>query len=71
MKEKKANEQLLNETNISKNYALKQWEEEFNKIKDIYCANDINSMNISEEIEDLFYILYKNENIKNIYLKEI
>ena len=71
LKEKKANEQLLNETNISKNYALKQWEEEFNKIKDIYCANDINSMNISDEIEDLFYILYKNENIKDIYLKEI
>jgi GTP-binding protein EngB required for normal cell division len=71
LKEKKANEQLLNETNISKNYALKQWEEEFNKIKDIYCANDINSMNISEEIEDLFYIFYKNENIKDIYLKEI
>ena len=71
MKEKKANEQLLNETNISKNYALKQWEEEFNKIKDIYCANDINSMNISDEIEDLFYTLYKNENIKDIYLQEI
>ena len=71
MKEKKANEQLLNETNISKNYALKQWEEEFNKIKDIYCANDINSMNISDEIEDLFYTLYKNENIKDIYLQRI
>ena len=71
MKEKKANEQLLNETKITKNYALKQWEEEFNKIKDIYCVNDINSMNISDEIEDLFYTLCKNENIKDIYLKEI
>jgi predicted GTPase len=50
---------------------LKQWEGEFNKIKDIYCANDINSMNISDEIEDLFYIFYKNDNIKDIYLKEI
>ena len=67
MKEKKANEQLLNETKITKNYALKQWEEEFNKIKDIYCVNDINSMNISDEIEDLFYTLCKNENIKDIY----
>jgi len=71
LKEKKANEQLLNETNISKNYALNQWEEEFNKTKDIYCVIDINNMDISDEIEDLFYKLYKNEKIKDIYLKEI
>ena len=50
---------------------MNQWEEEFNKTKDIYCVIDINNMDISDEIEDLFYKLYKNEKIKDIYLKEI
>lgn len=71
LKEKEANNQLIKETIISKNFILKECEEEFTKLKDIYCAKDINSLNITDELEDLFYNLYKEEKIKDILLKEI
>lgn len=70
-KEKQANIQLITETNLSKNFVLKECEEEFNRIKDIFCVKDINNMDISDEIEDLFLNLYKNEKIKDILLKGI
>ena len=66
-----ANNQLLKEINISKNFVLKECEEEFNNIKDIYCVKEINSLNIADELEELFYNLYKEEKLKDILLKEI
>ena len=71
MKTKEANNQLIKETNISKNFVLKECEEEFNNIKDIYCDKDINNLNITEELEDLFYNLYKEEKLKDMLLKKI
>ena len=70
-KEKQANNQLITETNLSKSFIMKECEEEFDRIKDIFCIKDIDNMNISDEIEDLFFNLYKNEKIKDILLKEI
>ena len=40
-------------------------------MKNIYCIEEINKLNITNEIEDLFYKLYESENIKDIFLKEI
>ena len=71
LRQKQANDQLINETTISKNLVLKECEEDFDKIQDIYCSEDINNINISDDLEELFNNLYKNENIKNIYLKEL
>ena len=71
LKEKEANSQLIKETTISKNFILKECEEEFTNLKDIYCAKDINSLNITDELEDLFYNLYKEEKINDILIKEI
>ena len=71
LKQKQANNQLISETNLSKAFILKECEEEFDKIKDIYCIEEINNMNISNEIEELFYQLYESENIKDIFLKEL
>ena len=71
LRQKKANEQLINETKISKNLLVKESEEDFDKIQDIYCSEDINNINISDDLEELFYNLYKNENIKDIFLKTI
>jgi GTPase SAR1 family protein len=71
LRQKQANDQLIKETAISKNLILKECEEDFDKIQDIYCLEDINNINISDDLEELFYNLYKNENIKDIYLKEI
>ena len=71
LKQKQANNQLLNETNLSKAFILNECEKEFDKLKDIYCIKEINDLNISNEIEALFYQLYESENIKDIYLKEI
>lgn len=71
MKTKEANNQLIKETNISKNFVLKECEEEFNNIKDIYCVKDINNLNITDELEDLFYNLYKEEKLKDMLLKKI
>ena len=66
-----ANNQLINETNLSKESILKEYEEEFDRMKNIYCIEEINKLNITNEIEDLFYKLYESENIKDIFLKEI
>ena len=71
MKEKQANNQLIKETNLSKAFILKECEEEFDKMKNIYCIKDLDNINISDEIEDLFYSLYDNEKIKDIFLEEI
>ena len=71
LRQKQANDQLIKETAISKNLILKECEEDFDKIQDIYCLEDINNINISDDLEELFYNLYKDENIKDIYLKEI
>ena len=71
LRQKQANDQLINETTVSKNLVLKECEEDFDKIQDIYCLEDINKINISDDLEELFYNLYKNENIKDIYLKEL
>ena len=71
LKEKQANEQLITETNSSKNFIMKECIEEFDRIKDIYCLPDINNINISDELENLFYSLYDSENLKALYLKEI
>lgn len=56
---------------MSKNLVLNECEEVFYKIQDIYCLEDIKNISISDDLEELFYNLYKNENIKDIYLKEI
>lgn len=66
-----ANNQLINETNLSKESILNEYEEEFDIMKNIYCIEEINKLNITNEIEDLFYKLYQSENIKDIFLKEI
>ena len=66
-----ANNQLINETNLSKESILNEYEEEFDRMKNIYCIEEINKLNITNEIEDLFYKLYQSENIKDIFLKEI
>ena len=70
-KEKQANNQLITETNLSKSFIMKECVEEFDRIKDIFCIKDMDNINISDEIEDLFFNLYKNEKIKDILLKEI
>ena len=71
LKTKEANNQLMKETTISKNFMLKECEEEFKNIKDIYCIKDINNLNITDELEDLFYNLYKEEKLKDMLLKTI
>ena len=40
-------------------------------MKNIYCVKEIDNMDISNDIEDLFYKLYESENIKDIFLKEL
>ena len=71
LRQKQANDQLINETTMSKNLILKECEEEFDKIKDIYCLEDINNLSLSDDLEELFYNFYKNENVKDIYLNKI
>ena len=55
LKQIEANNQLINETNLSKDSILKEYEEEFDKMKNIYCFEEIDNMDISNDIEDLFY----------------
>ena len=40
-------------------------------MKNIYCLNEIENIKILEDIEELFFELFENENIKQIYLKNI
>ena len=54
LRQKEVNKQLLNEINDSKAFILKDCENEFDKMKDIYCLKEINNIKISEDIEELF-----------------
>ena len=71
LKQTQANNQLINETQLSKDSILNEYQEEFDKMKNIYCFEEIDNMDISNDIEDLFYKLYESENIKDIFLKEL
>ena len=71
LKQAQANNQLINETQLSKDSILNEYQEEFDKMKNIYCVKEIDNMDISNDIEDLFYKLYESENIKDIFLKEL
>ena len=71
LKQTQANNQLINETQLSKDSILNEYQEEFDKMKNIYCVKEIDNMDISNDIEDLFYKLYESENIKDIFLKEL
>ena len=69
-KQKKANEQLINDTKESKELTLKECEEDFDEMENIFCMEDFDKLDFSEILEDLFNNLYA-ENIKNIFLQII
>ena len=71
LKQEQANKQLIDETKLSKDSILNEYQEEFDRMKNIYCVKEIDNMDISNYIEDLFYKLYESENIKDIFLKEL
>ena len=71
LKMNQANEKLIKDINVSKDLLLKECENEFDDMKDIYCLQDIEKISISDDIEELFIDLFQTENIKQIFLKLI
>ena len=71
LRQKEVNKQLLNEINDSKAFILKDCENEFDKMKDIYCLKEINNIKISDDIEELFLELFDSENVSKIFLQKI
>lgn len=71
LKQKQANKQLIDDINASKALILKECENEFDNMKDIYCLKEIENVKLSDYIEELFLELFESENIKQIFLKRI
>ncbi len=69
--QKKANEQLDKDINESKVLILKECENEFDDLKNIYCLKEIENIKFNDDIEELFLELFESENIKQIFLKNI
>jgi len=70
-KQKEANKQLIEEINYTKDAILKDCENEFDSMKEIYCLKEIENIKITEDIEELFLELFENENISQLFLKNI
>ena len=71
LKRKQANEQLIKDINISKESILKEYENNFDDMKDIYCLKEIEQIKISDDIEELFIELFQTEKIEKIFLNII
>ena len=70
-KRKEVYEILNNSIKESKSLILKDCENEFDNIKDIYCIEEIKNINLSKDIEDLFSELFESEGVKKIFLNII
>ena len=71
IKQKQANEKLINDINITKDSQLKEYENDFDDMKELYCLKEIEKIKISDDIEELFIELFQTENIKQIFLNII
>lgn len=72
LKQKQANEQLINDIKSSRVSILQEIENEFDELKDIYCVTEIEKkIKISDEIEELFLNLFQSENISELFLNII
>ena len=71
IKQKQANEKLINDINITKDSQLKEYENDFDDMKELYCLKEIENIKISDDIEELFIELFQTENIKQIFLNII
>ena len=71
IKQKQANEKLINDINITKDSQLKEYENDFDDMKELYCLKEIENIKISDDIEELFIELFQTENIKQIILNII
>ena len=71
LKQKQANKQLIEEINYTKDLILKDCENEFDNLKDIYCLKEIENIKMTDDIEELFLELFETENIHQLFLKNI
>ena len=71
LRQKQANEQLINDTNISQSLILKECENDFDNLNVNYCIKEIENIKISEDIEELFINLFESENIKEMFIEII
>ena len=71
LKQKQANQQLIEEINFTKDLILKDCESEFDNLKNIYCMKEIEKIRINEDLEELYLGLFESENIGQLFLKNI
>ena len=71
LKQKQANQQLIEEINFTKDLILKDCESEFDNMKNIYCMKEIEKIRINEDLEELYLGLFESENIGQLFLKNI
>ena len=71
LKQKQANQQLIEEINFTKDLILKDCESEFDNMKNIYCMKEIEKIRINEDLEELYLRLFESENIGQLFLKNI
>ena len=71
LKQKQANQQLIEEINFTKDLILKDCESEFDNMKNIYCMKEIEKIRINEDLEELYLGLFESENIGRLFLKNI
>ena len=71
LKQKQANQQLIEEINFTKDLILKDCESEFDGMKNIYCMKEIEKIRINEDLEELYLGLFESENIGRLFLKNI
>ena len=71
LKQKQANQQLIEEINFTKDLILKDCESEFDNMKNIYCMKEIEKIRINEDLEELYLGFFESENIGQLFLKNI
>jgi len=71
LKQKQANQQLIEEINFTKDLILKDCESEFDNMKNIYCMKEIEKIRVNEDLEELYLGLFESENIGQLFLKNI
>ena len=71
LRQKQANEQLINDINLSQSLIIKECENDFDNLNYNYCLKEIENIKISDDIEELFINLFESEKSKKLFLEKI